>query len=181
MKITYVVGVIAVIVISAKAQEGCDGPVTVPGIAPGYCTCVSTANGGPGGSVGSGYCQPVGSTTTQSDYSICGGSGYTYCTCLNETVGYSGLTCTDTTSIAALGGAEQGYEDCMLDQQYHNNYNCPFSWCVWNTCTMPTSGGTPIVKCVVNDLGDYTGCAIAQLRKPASPSVVKLALRNHGN
>jgi|GEM_PF-5954699 hypothetical protein len=175
LKIIFAFGIVAgLAAVSAKAQEGCDGPVLVPGYTTGSCYCDPTSSS----------CRPTGGTIGyRSDYYTCGGNGYQSCGSESATVGYVNPGCIDTADTGALATLEEAYEDCIR----LNNGNpipCPPpQFCQWNSCAMATSGGTPITANVVDDLGDYTGCQIAKLQKSPSQSVIELAqaiLRRRG-
>ena len=169
MKIMHVMGIIAgLAVVSAKAQEeGCDGPILVGGSTVNSCgPCSATEPHCPG------------STTVRNDYYRCGGSGFTSCSSMNDTVGQSGMPCTLTSDYNALVILQLAYDDCLSDQyKYDPPRICtPPQFCQWNTCSAGTTGGTPIVAQVVYSLGNYTGCMIAKHQKSSSPSIVELAL-----
>ena len=167
MKIMFVVGIIAgLAVVSAKAQEGCNGPVFVPGSATGSCNCSPTPPNCSGGPV-----------TVRNDYSRCGGTGFTYCHSMNDTIGYSGMPCVGRFDLGILVTLQLAYGDCIVDHQ-HNDPNrvcTPPQYCQWNFCEPSTSGGSPITASVLYELGS-SPCGIVKLQRFPSPSVVKLTL-----
>ena len=164
--------VAAIAAVSAKAQEGCDGPVLVTGYLATTCgLCYESVP----------HC--LGSTTVRNDYLRCGGSGYTSCSSMNDTVGHWCMPCTETPDYIKAAQILSAYTDC----QCKNNSDpppipveChPLQFCGtygYITCSVGTTGGTPMTAQVLYSLGDYTGCIIAKLQKSPSPSVVELAL-----
>jgi hypothetical protein len=179
LKTMFALGIVAgLAAVSANAQEGCDGPVLVPGYTAGSCNCVNSTSGS-GSSGGSGSCQPSSGTVGyRNDYYTCGGSGYTSCSSESATVGYVNPGCVDTPNTSALVTLEDAYADCI--RLNNGTYNPPITctppqFCDWNTCSMATSGGTPITANVVDGLGDNNGCMLAKLQKSPSKSVVELA------
>jgi hypothetical protein len=124
----------------ARAGEGCDGPVFVPGSATDSCgPCVN----GPLAST----CP--GSTTTVQDYYTCGGNTTLTCDTMQDTVGHSGMPCTRTYDAV-------GYGIAFALWYYNMNSDPPIitpkpTYCQYTTCTSGTTGGTPITRPV------YTG------------------------
>jgi hypothetical protein len=163
--------------LSAEAQDlgGCDGPQLVTGYDLGTCDCVSNTPGGPTGG-GTGSCQQSGPSSYVNDYYICGGEGFTYCYTESETVGYSYSGCVDTPNYSSLSQLIDAAVDCARLNNGWPPISCNFSWCAWNSCAMPTSGGTPITEHVEYELGDANGCVLAKFQKSSSPSLPKLAM-----
>lgn len=164
----FAVGIIAgLAVASAKAQEGCAGPVFVAGSTTGSCNCSPTAPHCTGGPV-----------TRRDDYTRCGSTGYTYCHTMSATIGRSGIPCVASFSPGTYDTLYSLWQDCLLDCS-KGNVDCSSChapvFCDWNFCTESTTGGTPIVVQVLYELGDYTGCGYAKLQE-SPPSVVELAL-----
>jgi len=155
MKIILVVGIIAgLAAVSAKAQEGCDGPVLVSGMTVNTC-----------GTCSGGTCP--GSTGVRNDYYECGGSGFTYCSQMNATVGYSQMPCTSAFNSAQWVLDNEYYQDCLTDQKHNDpSRNCPKpQLCDYITCSPGTTGGQPIILPIVYDLGDNNGCWWVMLQK----------------
>lgn len=171
MKLTCVVGIIAVLVAaSARVQAGCDGPVTVTGSTTGCGAC-------PGCS---------GTATVINDHTECGGCDYTYCNSVSATIGRSGVTCVarqDTVTYLALVTA---YNDCMRTTDRNTTNPIPVPCvdpndasqvCRYTHCEGDTTGGTAITGTNLDELGDDNSgcCNVAMIEKPAS-SFIKLAL-----
>jgi hypothetical protein len=96
---------------------------------------------------------------------------------MSDTIGYSGMPCTDTMDLNALVLLQEAYDDCVRHNNGYPPQKCtPPQFCQWNTCSAGTTGGTPITAQVLFDIGDFTGCVIARLQEPPSPSVVELTL-----
>lgn len=175
VKIMLAVGIIAgLAVLSAKAQEGCNGPVFVPGFTTGTCACANTIP------IGSGNCSS-GTVTVRNDYTRCGGSGFTYCHEMNDTVGRASMPCVQTMNLPELTRLEMLYRDCLVDCDRHNVVPyVPCSscyeprFCDWNSCNTDTTGGSPITALVLYELGE-SPCGMAKLQKYPSPSVIELA------
>jgi hypothetical protein len=165
MKIMFAVGITAGLAVGSAA--GCDGPVLTPGSSVNTCGPCST---------NSPTCP--GFTSVRNDYYHCGGSGFTYCSQSNQTVGQSHMPCSTSTDMALWTRMVLLYQDCLTDQKHNDpSRTCPYpDICVATTCSAGTAGGYPIVFAAVSDLGDYDGCMLAKLQKSPSPSVVELAL-----
>lgn len=151
--------------------RGCDGPVFVAGSTTGSCSCISSASPCSGGPV-----------TVRNDYYKCGGSGFTYCNAMDDTIGRSGIPCVETADWNALWTLQALYDDCLVDCDRHDVVpyvpcsSCRLpTFCDWNFCNLSTTGGSPITAPVLYELGD-SPCGIAKLQKSPSPSVVELAL-----
>ena len=151
LKTMFALGIVAgLAVISAKA---CDGPVLVPGYTAGNCTPVNYSE-----TSGAGACTPSsGVIGHRDDYTSCGGDGYTSCTTTNQQVGFENPGCVDTYSQAADTIATMAYIDCMRRNNGDNYPACHYRFDQFNTCSMATSGGTPINADVEISLGDNCG------------------------
>jgi len=172
MKGMFLVGLISGMVAAGavKAQEAaCDGPVFVPGSTVDTCDCDEEEE------------KCVGSTTVRNDYYTCGGGGYYGCDSMNDTIGYSGMPCTDRMDVGILAILQMAYEDCLIDQDespVDPPRECePPEYCDWNFCDAGTTGGTPITAQVLSGLG-ASGCHVADTQDSKHLLVVRMASAN---
>ena len=153
LKTIFVFGIVAgFVVVSAKA---CDGPIDVPGYIAGSCNPVNNDT-----TSGTGSCQPSSGTIGyRNDYNTCGGDGYASCSVGSQTVGRVNPGCVATYSIADATIAMDAYIDCkrINNGGYTPPIQCTYEFSQFNTCSMATSGGTPITADVENYLGEYYG------------------------
>lgn len=150
----------------AIAQEVCDGPVLKSGSSVDTCgICVD------------GACP--GFTSVRNDYYHCGGSGFTWCSQSNQTVGQSHMPCTVTFNSTGYAVAKALYDNCNSQvPPPPGGCGLPPSVCTFTTCSAGTTGGSPIIFPVVDGLGDP--CTIAKLLKFSPSSVVQLAMSSLG-
>jgi len=156
----FAFGIIVVVaVVSVKAaQESCDGPVVVSGFR-FDCSCLNVSSG-TDKNPPAGECIPKKDVGYRNDYTTCGGCGYDSCTKSNQIVGYIYSACITTYNLAEWVKQVDAYEDCIRLNNGQSNppIKCEIFWCDYNSCTMPTSGGTPIKADVEVSLGDANDC-----------------------
>jgi hypothetical protein len=164
-KLILVLGMVLGLADNVRSQEGCDGPVLKPGSSGNSC-----------GGCSLGVC--TGYTSVRNDYTHCGGMGYTYCSQSDQTVGQSHMPCTKTFDSVAWAIDQALYQECISRQ----GSGCfPPSLCDYTTCSAGTTGGSPIIFPVLDDLGDTVDCGYASIAPRPSSSLVELALLSLAN